>query len=244
MSVALLFSVLAVFLAAIVRGFSGFGFSLLAVSALTLFYAPAEVVPAVFLLEVAASLHLLPSIWNDIHWKSLLPLIIGCLIATPVGAYFLANVPAGPMQIALSIFVLVSVAVLWSGFVLAKVPGFATSTGVGAASGLFNGAFGIGGPPVVVFYFASPAGVAAGRASVIAFFLVTDIVGLLNLSVYGLVTRDSVTKAALFLPVLFAGVWIGARGFKSVDEKLFRRIVLVVMAALAMIGAAKALASF
>ncbi len=106
MSVALLFSVLAVFLAAVVRGFSGFGFSLLAVSALTLFYAPAEVVPAVFLLEVAASLHLLPSIWKDIHWRSLLPLIIGCLVATPVGAYLLANIPAGPMQIALSVFVL------------------------------------------------------------------------------------------------------------------------------------------
>ncbi len=74
----------------------------------------------------------------------------------------------------------------------------------------------------------------------IAFFLVTDVVGLLNLSVYGLVTRDSLIKAALFLPVLFAGVWIGARGFKSVDEKLFRRIVLVVMAVLAVIGAAKA----
>jgi uncharacterized protein len=244
MNLAIALAVLAVFLAAIVRGFSGFGFSLLAVSALTLFYVPAEVVPAVFLLEVAASLHLLPSIWKDIHWKSLLPLMIGCLIATPVGAYFLANVPAGPMQIALSIFVLVSVAVLWSGFVLSRVPGFAASTVVGAASGLFNGAFGIGGPPVVVFYFASPAGVPAGRASVIAFFLVTDIVGLLNLSVYGLVTRDSLIKAALFLPVLFAGVWIGARGFKSVDEKLFRRIVLVVMAVLAAIGAVKSLASF
>ena len=110
LTLSVLIGIAAVFLAAIVRGFSGFGFSLLAISGLTFIYAPAEVVPTVFLLEIAASLHMLPSIWNEIQWRSL-----GCLIATPIGAYALASVPAGPMQIALSIFVLVSVGVLWSG---------------------------------------------------------------------------------------------------------------------------------
>ena len=62
-----------VFLAAIVRGYSGFGFSLLAVTALSLLYAPAIVIPSVFLLEIAASIHLLPGLWRDIHWRSLCP---------------------------------------------------------------------------------------------------------------------------------------------------------------------------
>jgi uncharacterized protein len=238
----IIFGILAIFLAAIVRGFSGFGFSLLAVSALTLFYAPAEVVPAVFMLEIAASLHLLPTIWSEIHWRSLLPLIAGCLIATPFGVYALAHVPEQILQIALSAFVLVAVVIMWRGYALERVPGTAAATGVGAASGLFNGAFGIGGPPVIIFYFASPAGVAAGRASIIAYFLATDGIGLANLSVHGLVTWDAAVKAALFLPALIAGVWFGARAFKAVDAALFRRLVLVVMAVLALIGAGKALA--
>jgi uncharacterized protein len=236
----ILWSIAAILLAAVVRGFSGFGFSLLAISALTLFHAPAEVVPVVFLLEIAASLHLLPSIWRDVQWRSLVPLVIGCMIATPIGAYALATVPAAPMQIALSVFVLVSVAVLWSGFALKSEPGFGATTGVGAAAGLFNGAFGIGGPPVIVFYFASPAGVAAGRASVIAYFLATDAIGLANLSVHGLMTREAIVKAMLFLPALFAGVWLGARAFKSVNEQVFRKAVLIIMAVLAVVGAAKA----
>lgn len=53
--------------AAFVRGYSGFGFSLLAITALSLRLAPAEIVPSIFLMEIAASLHLLPSIWRDIH---------------------------------------------------------------------------------------------------------------------------------------------------------------------------------
>jgi uncharacterized protein len=238
----LAYAIICIFLAAIVRGFSGFGFSLLSISALSLVYAPAEIVPSIFMLEIAASLHLLPSIWKDVHWRSLVPLTIGCLIATPIGVYALAHVPAPPMQIALSIFVLVATALLWKGFALKTMPGSLATTAAGAASGLANGAFGIGGPPVVLFYFSSPAGNIAGRASLIAFFLITDVIGLANQSVHGLVTWDAAWRALLFLPPLIAGVWIGARSFKGTDPEVFRKAVLALLAVLAvMIGAKAAL---
>src|SRR6478735_7266820 len=149
-------------MAAIVRGFTGFGFSLLVITALSLLIPPAAIIPAIFMLEVAASLHLLPAIWKDIHWRSLAPLIIGCAIGTPLGVWLLANVPVPPMQVALALFVLTAVCFLWWGFALKTMPGTVASGAVGAASGLANGAFGIGGPPAILFYFASPAGNAAG----------------------------------------------------------------------------------
>src|SRR3954447_9295235 len=172
------YALVCIFLAAIVRGYSGFGFSLLAVTSLSLMLTPAEVVPAIFLLEIAASLHLLPGIWKDIHWRSIGPLIIGCLVATPLGVWLLANVSPAPMQIALAAFVLAATLLLWRGYALKTMPGTIASGAVGAASGFFNGAFGIGGPPVILFYFSSPAGHVAGRASVIAYFLATDLIGL------------------------------------------------------------------
>ena len=57
----LVYVALAIFIAFVVRGFSGFGSSLIAVSALTLVLAPALVVPAIFSLEVLASISLLPA---------------------------------------------------------------------------------------------------------------------------------------------------------------------------------------
>jgi len=239
----LVFACIVIFLAAIVRGFSGFGFSLLAITALSLVYTPAEIVPSIFMLEIAASLNLLPGIWKDIHWKSLLPLMLGCLIATPIGVWALANVPAEPMQIALSIFVLIATALLAKGFALKSMPGPIASTAAGAASGLANGAFGIGGPPVILFYFASPAGNLAGRASMIMFFIFTDVIGLANQSLHGLITMQAATRALFYLPALLLGVWIGARSFKSVDQGLFRKIVLVILAVLATLILAKAAAS-
>ena len=233
-------SCLIIFLAAIVRGFSGFGFSLLTITALSLFYPPSEIIPSIFMLELAASANLLPSIWKDIHWKSLGPLTLGCLIATPIGVWALANFPAAPMQIGLSIFVLTATFLMWRGYALKTMPGPFTSTLAGAASGLSNGAFGIGGPPVILFYFASPAGNLAGRASLVAFFLATDVIGLANQSVHGLITWATVVQAAVYLPALLAGVWIGARSFKGTDPETFRKYVLGILAVLAVIIFVKA----
>lgn len=238
----LTFAFVCIFVAAIVRGFSGFGFSLLAITALSLVYPPAEIVPSIFLLEIAASIHLLPSIWKDVHWRSLVPLILGCLVATPFGVWALAKAPATPMQLALSIFVLAATLLLWRGFALKSMPGPIASTAAGAASGLANGAFGIGGPPVVLFYFSSPAGNSAGRASLIAFFLITDVIGLANQSVHGLVTWEAAWRALVYLPALLAGVWIGARSFKGTDPLKFRKIVLVILAVLAVLIAVKTVA--
>ncbi len=239
----LVYACLCILGAAIVRGFSGFGFSLLAVTALSLVYTPVEIVPSIFMLELVASIHMLPSIWKHIHWRSLAPLTLGCFVTTPIGVWALASLPAAPMQIALSIFVLIATALLWWGFALKYVPGQLGSTLAGAASGLANGAFGMGGPPVILFYFASSAGAVVGRASLTAFFLATDVIGLANLSVHGLITSDSVWRAIAYLPVLIVGVWIGARSFKGTNPESFRKAVLVLLAALAVLIAGKAVFS-
>lgn len=237
-------SCLIIFLAAIVRGFSGFGFSLLAITALSLIYPPAEIIPSIFMLELVASANLLPSIWKDIHWNSLGPLTLGCLIATPIGVWLLAHISPAPMQLALSIFVLVATLLMWRGFALKSMPGTLASTAAGAASGLANGAFGIGGPPVILFYFASPAGNLAGRASLVAFFLATDIIGLANQSMHGLITQDTAIRAAFYLPALLAGVWLGARSFKGTDPEKFRKYVLAILALLAVIIFIKSIIAF
>jgi uncharacterized membrane protein YfcA len=232
-----------IFLAAIVRGYSGFGFSLLSITALSLIFSPAEIIPSIFLLEIAASLHLLPGIWREVHWRSLMPLMTGALIGTPVGVAALSRLAEAPMTVALAIFVLGATLLLWRGFALKSMPGTPASLAIGTAAGAANGAFGIGGPPVILFYFASPAGHAAGRASLIAYFLMTDIAGLVFMSGEGLVTWDSAIRALIFLPPLVAGVWLGARSFKGTDPARFRRIVLAVLAVLALITLGKGLAA-
>jgi uncharacterized protein len=236
----LAYAIACIFGAAVVRGYSGFGFSLLAITSLSLLLPPAEIVPSIFIMEVAASLHLLPSVWREVHWRALSWLALGCLLGTPFGVYALAHVPAAPMTLALALFVLIATALLAQGHALERMPGAAFTFATGTASGLFNGSFGVGGPPVILFFFSSPAGAAAGRASIIAFFLMTDVTGLVWQGWEGLITLATLWRAGLFLPALAAGIWLGNRSFKHADPIAFRRWVLRLLMLLAALTGARA----
>ncbi|MEZ5831363.1 MAG: sulfite exporter TauE/SafE family protein [Dongiaceae bacterium] len=231
----------AIFLAAIVRGFSGFGFSLLSITAISLILPVSQIVPSIFLLEIAASLNLIPSIWREIHWSSLRWLMVGYVIGLPIGGYALIHAPQAPAQIVLGIFVIGTAILMLRGFHLARTPGTAASTATGAASGLLNGAFGIGGPPVVLFYFSTPGAAVIGRASIIFFFLFTDLLGLAYFATQKIVTTQTFVQSLAWLPALLIGVWIGAHGFRRMNQDAFRRWVLVILIALALLGIGKAL---
>ena len=148
------------------------------------------------------------------------------------------------MQIALAIFVFTVTCLLWKGYALKSMPGNVASTAAGLAAGVANGAFGIGGPPVILFYFASPAGNIVGRATLVTYFLLTDAIGLVFLARENLVTTDSLFRTLIFLPALLAGVWLGARSFKNADPVVFRKWVLAILMVLAIITAAKGIYAF
>ncbi len=88
------FSALAVLVAGIVRGYSGFGFSMIATTSMSLLLPPVEVIPVILLLEILASAWLLPHVWKQIDWKSLSWLSLGVLVGTTAGIYLLEHVTA------------------------------------------------------------------------------------------------------------------------------------------------------
>lgn len=232
---------LALLVAAIVRGYSGFGFSMLAVLGLTLALPPAEAIPIVFTLEVAASLHMLPGVWRQVDWRSLWPLVAGALVATPFGVHLLASLPETPIRLAIVALVVTATVLLWRGFALQRMPGIGATLATGTAVGLLNGGLGIGGPPVILFYLSSPAGTAAVRASLVAYFLATDTYALALGAAEGLVTTRTFLAALALLPVLLLGIAIGSRGFIRTDPATFRKAVLVLLLILSAAGVVRAL---
>lgn len=229
-------------IAAIIRGYSGFGFSMLAVSGLSLVLPPATAIPIVFVLEVAASIHMLPGVWRQVDWRSLAPLILGTLVATPFGVHLLASLPETPIRLAIAVLVATTTILLWRGFALKEMPGTGAIFATGTAVGLLNGSLGIGGPPVVLFYLSSPAGTAAVRASLVAFFLATDTYALALGATQGLVTTGTFLAALVLLPVLLIGIAIGSRGYIRTEPALLRKAVLVLLLLLSIAGAIRALA--
>ncbi len=232
-----------VFLAAIVRGFTGLGFALLAITSVSLLLPIRIVVPAMLLLEVLTGLHLFWSTRREVHWTSIRPLLAGVALGTPVGLYVLIKAPAALLSLALGVFTTVVGLLLLKGFALKRMPGTTGAFAAGAVAGATNGAFGIGGPPVFLLYLSAPAAHTVGRASMIACFLGMDLIYLPMLLATGLVTREAMLLALVMALPVALGIALGARLLKVASPAGYRRTVLWLVIALGIIATAKALAA-
>ena len=147
---------LATLAAAVVRGLTGFGFAMIVIAALVLFEAPVAVIPMVLLLDLAASVHLVPSLLHDINRPLLTPLVIGALLGVPLGVAVLTHLPVDAMRLTIGVAVLVAVVTLANGVRAPRLPGRGLSATVGAMAGFLSGSIGMPGPAVIVFFLASP----------------------------------------------------------------------------------------
>lgn len=213
------FALVAVAVGAFVRGYSGFGASMIWVAALSLVYPPAAVVPTVLALEVLASVGLLPRVWRDVEWKQVRLLLVATIATTPVGLWLLGVVDERVMRVLIAVAIIAATLALASGWRLRGSPGPRLALTAGAVSGVTNGAAAIGGPPAVLLYFSGEAGVHVGRATLIAYFLGTDAAALAMLGLADLVgwsdpaggflKADALWRTVLLAPVTLAGIWCG-----------------------------------
>ncbi len=230
-----------VFLGALVRGFTGFGLPLAAVPIMTLVMAPAAAVPSMLLLQILAGLQTLPRIYRSIHWSALVWLAVGAVAGIPIGTGLLALLPPDVMRLLIGVVMLVAVAALWWGFRSEHMPGVPARLGTGIVAGVMSGAAAMPGPPVVVFFLASPASAAVSRASLQFFFMVTGMVSLALATASGLVSWSTVILALVLTPALVIGTWAGEWAFHRTEGRNYRPAAMAVLLAIGAVATARAL---
>lgn len=230
------FSFAVALVAGIVRGFAGFGMSAIIVLALALILPPAQVVPMVMVMEVMASLRMLPGVRREMNWKLAGYLLAGSAVGTPIGAYLLGHVPASVMRAGLSVFVLGMSLLLWRGFRLPGRPKPAWGLGVGLFSGTANGAASFGGQPNALFLLSTSVSTVTARATLVLIALFTDIYGTTVYQLNGLLNAEIIWRATLLLLPMAAGIMIGERYFRASKPESYRRFALVLLMTLAIAG--------
>ena len=237
-----------VFAAGVVRGFAGFGFSALCVAGLSLFMPPQQVVPAIFVLEVLASLTLLKEAWRDADARWLGWLVLGNALCIPLGVALLAFLPETPLRLAIGALLLLAAALLRAGVSAGLEPSSGVRLATGLVSGFVNGVAAIGGIAVAVLMSTTSLAPAAMRATMIALFLFTDLYALLWSAVMpaggggqaALLGEDTVWRAAAWAPAMLLGIAVGRRFFTGINPARFRRRVLELLIVIAALGVARA----
>ena len=231
----------AVFLAAILRGFTGFGFALAAVPLLSLALPPARVVPIVVILQAIVAFSDLRGSWRECDWRNTRWIIVGLVAGTPLGIALLTSLPPDRVRLAIGLLIGASVALLGAGLQLPARPPATLALAAGAVSGIVNGLAAIPGPPIVAYFLALPNASRVARPSIIVVFAATGLAGLTALLLRGLVQRDALILSLTALPGLFIGSRLGVIGFRRSSPKLHRPVALSVLGVLAALLIARAL---
>jgi uncharacterized protein len=229
----------AIFVAAFVRGYSGFGFSAMVIAASALVTNPLNFVAVVVILETAMSVQAARGAGPDVDWRRVWLLLAGAAVGLPLGLWALTCISEDTARAVISAYVLVMCAVLVVGWRLAGEVRGAGNLVAGLFSGLAN-APGMGGLPVAAFFAAQPIPANVFRATLIAYFPLLDLYSAPLYFWAGLVTWDTLWASLWALPLTFLGNWLGGRHFFGTDPQEFRRFAILLLAGLAAVGLLKA----
>lgn len=228
-------------LAALARGYAGFGFSAVLVTGWSLATDPVRAVVLALLLEVAASVVQARSVWQAVPWRRVAALLVAAAVGTPVGVWLLGHADAQALRVGLALFVFGAAIAMLAGWRLARRAGTPATLAAGFASGVANGAVAMGGLPVALFFTADGEDPARMRAAMIAYFFVLDLLALLWIARAGLVGGGDFVGAAAALPLVVGGMALGARRFATARVGDFRRFTLWLLLTLSVAGLARAL---
>ncbi|EQB17038.1 TSUP family transporter [Novosphingobium lindaniclasticum] len=230
-----------VFVAAILRGFTGFGFALAATPLLALLLPPAQVVPTVLLLQVGSSLIGLRKTLEHQDRASTWRIGVAACIATPFGVALLGIIPADLARVIIALVSLAGIASLRAGFRLDREPNRRLAMATGLIAGLLGGLCAMSGPPVIAYFLSRPTPSIQARASMILIFLMTGIIGLLTGATTGLFTMAIGVEAALLAPSMIVGTWLGSSLFTRAPDSLFRKAAFAALGLIALMSLVAAL---
>jgi uncharacterized membrane protein YfcA len=212
-------------LAATVRSAFGFGEALVAVPLLALTIPVKEAVPVAALASIFVACLVLARDWREVHVRGAAALIASTMLGIPLGLWLLRAAPEPALKGALAVVILA-----FSAYSLRRRAGARLADDrfawlFGFAAGVFGGAYGLNGPPLVVYGSLRGWTPARFRATLQAYFLPASLAGMLGFAAAGLWTSG---VTALFLwsaPSIVAGALLGGWISRRLEPGRFHRLL-------------------
>lgn len=223
-----------VFVAGLVRGFSGFGSGMIIMPAAAALFGPKT---AIVIVLVVDSLPVLPFAIPALkiaRWREVVPVLAGSALFIPIGLMILKAGDPLALRWFICTVIIVAVTILASGWRYDGPRGTAISMAVGALSGLLGGIASVPGPPPILYWMASSLAPAIIRANMLVLLFLGEFLSGANLWAAGLLTWNAVMLGVTAAPFYFAGLLAGWLAFPLASERVYRRIAftMILLAAL------------
>lgn len=209
--VTLLYVLAIVLIATLIRSAFGFGEALVAVPLLALRIPLPEAAPLAVLVSITVAAVVVVQDWKKIHGQSAGWLLFSTLFGIPLGLLLLASSHQVAVKSAMAaIIILFSIYSLVGRAPLrlsADHRGWLTACGF--CAGVLGGAYGMNGPPLVVYGAMRGWSPQQFRATLQGYFLPASAIGMAGYWLAGLWTHEVTRYFVLSLPCTLLGVYLG-----------------------------------
>ena len=227
---------LAIGIAGVVRGFTGFGTALIFVPVAGQFLSATEVVLVMTVTGVASSAALLPRAWSFAERRDVAILAFAALCTIPIGVFLLTRLDDMTIRWIVASVATVTLLALVTGWRYRSRVKTSGLGAIGAAAGVIGGMTGLTGPVVILFYLAGQARAQIVRANTIIFLAVLDLGIVITLFAKELIDTTSLWLGFVLAVPYFCTSMIGQALFRPDHDRLYRGVAYGVIALAVLTG--------
>ncbi len=226
----LAFLLVTAFIAAMARGFSGFGAALIFLPLAATVVDPKVASPLLLVTDAVLAVGFIPNAFRTADKREVSVMGLGAAIGIPIGTVLLVRLDALTIRWGIVVLAGAMLALLMSGWRYRGRPTPPLSFGVGAFAGVCSGAAQTGGPTVIAYWLGTPQPPVIVRANIILYFAISTTIAMVTYYFGGVLTLTVLKLCLVVAPVYALGLFIGARLFGVADESVFRRICYALIA--------------
>jgi uncharacterized membrane protein YfcA len=215
------------FLATLIRSAFGFGEALIAVPLLAVLLPVEVAAPLAVLVSITVALVIVIQDWREVHIASAGWLVLSTLFGIPLGLYLLKTAPEPVVKSLLAIVIAAFSAYSLTARKPHELKDDRLAWIFGFVAGILGGAYGMNGPPLVVYGAMRGWSPANFRATLQGYFLVASMVGMAGYGLAGLWTSTVNRYYLISLPAALAAIFLGRMVNRRLDSRKFLRVVHV-----------------
>jgi uncharacterized protein len=220
------------YLGGLVQGMTGFGVMLVSLPLMALMIDIKTAIPLILMLGLVMNVILVCRLARHVQTRKWLPLLTASLPGVPVGVYILKTVEPQWLELLVGGVIIATAATTWQhGSSKAELKRRWALT-AGFIAGFLGASIGAAGPPVIVYTALQPWPKHQIKATLVTFFCISGGLILALQFFSGLVTPEVVHNFIYCLVPLLAGVFTGMRLFDTIDQRLYKRTIYILLFAL------------
>jgi hypothetical protein len=217
---------------AFASGLSGFAFGLIVVGVWLHFLPPVVTAPLVLICGAVTTSMSLVAVWRYIRPGRVVPMILGGLAGIPVGVWALTRLDPAILRRSIGVFLVgYALFMLATPRLVLRHAGPVADTGIGFIGGAMGGSVGLTGAVPTAWSMLRGWRPDEARAVYQPFNLPILTASLAGQAAAGVLDGRHLYYAAICLPMLPLGVWLGLRVYRRINAATFRRIVLLLLLA-------------